>query len=237
MEEDTQLPLVPQEESAAEAFARLDRRLALVLRTLESIAAERHSITVPDYGPTLDHMAGILADIGEQLAAFRAAPAMAITPETMAARIAKAAETARADDRAAIHQMKEEQRRTIAAMDRITGTARTKEAQQKRQRQWCAGWAAAAALFMMIVPGIGARALPASWHLPERMARRTMGEASLWDAGTRLMRAGNPDSWQAVTDAVQIVQDNREAITACRQTAAKTGKPAKCAITIDSPQT
>src|SRR3546814_10067796 len=65
-------PRLPKrrEETAAEAFARLDDRvagldgrIALMGRAVEHMAAERLSIEIPDYNPTLEktnaHHAGI----------------------------------------------------------------------------------------------------------------------------------------------------------------------------------
>jgi hypothetical protein len=49
-----------------------------------------------------------------------------------------------------------------------------------------------------------------------------MGEASLWDAGIRMMRAGDPEGWQAIVDAADLARENREAIDACERHAAKT---------------
>lgn len=82
------------------------------------------------------------------------------------------------------------------------------------------------------LPGVILRALPQSWHMPENMARRIIGEPTLWEAGSRLMQAHDTDAWQAVVDADQIQRDNREAIAKCKQKAVKATKPARCTILI-----
>jgi hypothetical protein len=227
------LPPDPREESATEAFARIEQRLALVQRVLESLAAERQADEAPDYGPTLDHMAGALADMDSRLERIEHAPAMTITPEAMAARIAKAAETARADDRATIREWVDATSKHIRALHWAADNAHGARQRQEKLYRWLsAGGGALAGLLVAVV-----LFYLAAWIMPERMATWTLGKPDKWEAGTRLMQAGNPESWQTLTDAVRIMQDNREAIRTCWQSATKTGKPAKCAITIDSPRT
>lgn len=65
---------------------------------------------------------------------------------------------------------------------------------------------------------------PQSWLWPEGVARRTLGEATLWDAGIRLMRAGNPEGWRAIVDAADMRRANSDTITACEKVAAKANR-------------
>ncbi|WCM25882.1 DUF6118 family protein [Sphingomonas sp. QA11] len=79
------------------------------------------------------------------------------------------------------------------------------------------------------------RALPASWHLPKRLAAHIIGEPTLWESGIRLMRAGSPQAWEAITAAAQMRHDNRNTIAACEQAAAKSRQPVRCIVRIASP--
>lgn len=79
---------------------------------------------------------------------------------------------------------------------------------------------------------LAASMTPQSWQWPERVARRTMGEPTLWDAGIRLMRAGNPEGWQAIVDAADMRQANRDTIAACERAAEKAKEPVRCTIRI-----
>lgn len=65
-----------------------------------------------------------------------------------------------------------------------------------------------------------ARALPASWQWPQRMATRAL-DMPMWEAGKHLMIADAPANWNALVDAWNVVQDNRKAIKGCRKAAAK----------------
>lgn len=82
-------PRLPKrrEETAAEAFARLDDRvagldgrIALMARAVEHMAAERLSIEIPDYNPTLEKTNAHLAGITKRLKAIEDAPALDMTP-------------------------------------------------------------------------------------------------------------------------------------------------------------
>ena len=69
----------------------------------------------------------------------------------------------------------------------------------------------------------------------ERLARHSVGEPTLWEAGTRIIRADSTEAWQAIADAAEIRHDNREAIDACEQAASKGNRPVPCTIRIRKP--
>ena len=83
-----------------------------------------------------------------------------------------------------------------------------------------------------VFAGIVARHAPASWQWPERMATKTLDEASMWNAGRHLMMTDNPDAGHSVAAAVTLVGDNREEIAACRRVAARTKKTSRCTINV-----
>lgn len=229
----------PREETAAEAFARLDDRvagldgrIALMVRAVEHMAAERLSIEIPDYTPTLEKMNAYLAAIHKRMKAIEDAPALGMTPEDMGARIAAAAQKAREADRASVHQVQQNHADAVQALHRIIGNARTRE--QQREHLWwgIGGGVLAGCLLWAILPGVVARIMPVSWHWPERIATRTVRESTLWEAGARIMRADSPEAWQAIVDAAEMRRQNREAIDACEKRAAKTKGAVGCTIRI-----
>ncbi|WP_414714585.1 DUF6118 family protein, partial [Sphingopyxis sp.] len=59
--------------------------------------------------------------------------------------------------------------------------------------------------------------------MPESMAAHIMGEPNLWEAGSRMMRAGDPGSWHSMIVAVEMWRDNRDTVAACERAATKTG--------------
>jgi Family of unknown function (DUF6118) len=225
--EDRSLPLVPEPEPdpATRAFARLEGEMALVRRAVQNLATEKAEIDIPDYSNTLGEMAKRLVAIDEH-------PAMQMTPEDMAARIQAAAAKARRDDHIALSDAKQQYIESSRALRALAGDVASFN-EQRRRLNWAAGGGLlAGCLLWAVLPGFVARILPTSWHLPERIAARTVREPTLWEAGTRMMRADSPEAWQAISDAADMRRDNREAIDACEQQATEAKQPVRCTIRV-----
>ena len=233
MNSDRQLPRLPYDEPdpdpATRAFTRLEGEMAMMRRAVEHLATEKSEIDIPDYSKTLGEMANRLVSIERQ-------PAMQMTPEDFEARMTAAAARARRDDEVLIVAAKRERGEAIRDLRAIIGTANSIY-EQKRLRWWYVGGGLlAGCLLWSVLPGFVARTLPTSWHLPERIAARTVREPTLWEAGTRIMHADSPAAWQAIAEAAEMRRDNREAIDACIQRAAKSKQPVRCTIRVRSPQ-
>lgn len=236
----------PPTGTAAEAFAhlaarveameqRLDGRLAVIARALEHIAVEKQSIEVPDYNPTLAKINAALAEIAKHMQAFAQSEALNMTPESMAERITVSADAARETDKASIKQAQALLREAHADQLKAIGAIRTKDRQRWHMIYAGVGTALAVSLLWQFYPGWVASLAPSGWHWPERVATRTMGEPSPWEAGIRLMRAGNPDGWQAIVKAADMRQANRDAISACERVAARNRKSVGCTVNIGPP--
>ncbi|WP_242130438.1 DUF6118 family protein [Sphingobium sp. Sx8-8] len=222
----------PQEETAAQAFARLDGRIALLSRAIEHLAAERSNIDIPDYSATLGQMNARLAAIAQALAGISGKPAMQWTPEEMSARMDAAAEKSRRADAVTLKEAREvhlEAAKAIRAFIPIAHEGR----EQRKHLLWAAnGGLLAGCLLWAILPGVILRALPTGWHMPESMAAHIIGESALWDAGARMMRAGDPQAWRTLTAAVEIWRDNRNLLDACTRKADKSEQPVPCNIRV-----
>ena len=229
MNNDRQLPRLPYDEPdpdpATRAFTRLEGEMAMMRRAVEHLATEKSEIDIPDYSKTLGEMANRLVSIERQ-------PAMQMTPEDFEARMTAAAARARRDDEVLIVAAKRERGEAIRDLRTIIGTANTIYEQERLRWWYVGGGLLAGCLLWSVLPGFVARILPTSWHLPERIAARTVREPTLWDAGTRLMQAGNPEGWQAIVDAADMRQANRDAIDACLQRATKVKQPVRCTIRV-----
>jgi hypothetical protein len=222
---------------AAEAFARLEGELALMRRAVQHLAAERADIVIPDYGTTLTDMAKRMGAISESLKGMAGHPAMQITPDSIGNRIAAAAEAARRTDHDRITQARDDLHHAAQAIRSVTAHARAAAEQRQQLYQVAGGALLAGLLLWSFLPGTIARAMPDSWHWPERMAARMVGAPSRWDAGARLMQSDSAEAWSALAQAADIQRDNRDAIDACRKIAAKTGKAARCLISVAAPST
>ena len=233
----------PPTGTAAEVFARLaarveamdkrfDGRLAVIFRTLENIAVEKQSIEIPDYSPTLAKINAALAEVVRRMKVLSQSEALNMTSESMARRIIVSAQAAREEDKASIKQAQALLREAHAGQMRCIGAIRSKGLQRRHNLYTGIGTALVISLLWLFYPGWAASLAPTGWHWPERVAKRTMEESTLWDAGIRLMQAGNSKEWQAVVDATDLVRNNRRPIAACATTARKAEGPVRCEITI-----
>lgn len=217
---------------AAEAFARLEGELALMRRAVQHLAAERADIVIPDYGATLTDITKRMGAISESLQAMAGHPAMQMTPDSIGQRIAAAAEAARRCDQDRITQARSDLNHAAQEMRSVTAHARTAAEQRQQLYQLAGGALLAGIMLWSFLPGTIARAMPESWHWPERMAARIVSAPSRWDAGARLMQSDNPEAWNALAQAAEIQRDNRDTIDACRQSAASSKRPVRCTVKI-----
>ena len=227
-------PPVPEAASdpAAEAFARLEGELALMRRAVQHLAAERADIVIPDYGTTLTDMAKRLGAISRGINTIADHPAMQLTPDSLGARIEAVAESARRSDHDRIKQARADMDHATRDLRSLTAQARTAGEQRQQLFQVAGGCVLAGIFLWSFLPGTIARAMPDSWNWPERIATRMVGASSIWDAGARLMQAGDPQAWNALLHAADIQRDNREAIEACRKSAATSRQPVRCTVRI-----
>ncbi len=215
--DDVGSPIEAEEESAAQAFARLDGRIAMMARAVEHLAAERASIDIPDYSATLGQMNARLAAAAQALAEIAGKPAMQLTPEALATRINAAAEKSRVTDLTTVREARaghEDATRTIRGLVGVIRGAR----EQRRRLVWSAGGGLlAGCVLWSILPGAILRAFPASWHLSERMAGHIVGEPTLWEAGARMMSADDPDAWSEIIAAGRARHSDRNITGDCKQ--------------------
>jgi Family of unknown function (DUF6118) len=217
---------------AAEAFARLEGELALMRRAVQHLAAERADIVIPDYGATLTDITKRMGAMSESLKGMAGHPAMQMTPDGIGQRIAAAAESARRTDQERISQARSDLHHATQEMRGVTAHARTAAEQRQQLYQVAGGALLAGVLLWSFLPGTIARMMPESWHWPERMAARMVGESTRWDAGERLMQSDSPEAWNALAQAADLRSDNRDTIDACRKSAATSQQPVRCTVKI-----
>lgn len=210
-----------QADPATQAFARLERQMALMRRAVEHLSSERAEIAGPDYSATLGKLANDLAKVTQSIAQIAAEPALKHTPQTMAERIAQASETARRSDHERLLQAQIELGTAAEDLRALAGTIRTAGAQRQRTIKAATTGVLAGALLWASLAGPIARSLPESWQLPERMARRALGAPTLVDAGSKLLQSADPARWEEVIEAAKLSADNREAINRCKGFAKK----------------
>ncbi|AMG75792.1 DUF6118 family protein [Sphingopyxis granuli] len=118
------------------------------------------------------------------------------------------------------------------ALRQIIGHARTRQGQREHLLRGIGGGVLAGCLLWSLLPGMIARSVPESWHWPEKIARRTVGEPSIWEAGSCMMQVDSPEAWRAISAAAVMRHENKETIAKCEQKAAKRKAPVHCTIKV-----
>lgn len=157
----------------AQAFEAVRRELSLLHSAVAGLAAEREKI--PDYSETLGQMAHALVDTNKRLTAIEKSRAISLSPVELAKEISAAAETVRIEDRRVLDAARGALDQSLGRVDGMIKRGQATRQHVERER-----WHAGIGLFVgiliwAVLPGAIARSLPASWHVPEWMAARTMG--------------------------------------------------------------
>jgi hypothetical protein len=205
----------------AAAFEALRSEVAALRASLDGDGR-----AVPDYAPTLGKMAASLAKI-------EAHPALQLTPESFAYQVRQARDAAQQqgsrDMRAAIQRVDA----AGAGLERLAERQRTGRDQLRQVAIMTAVGAVAGIIVWVGFSGPIARALPAGWSVPERMAAATL-RLDRWEAGARLMQSASPAGWAQVTEGAKLERENRPALEDCWRAATRTGKAQRCAVTVAS---
>lgn len=205
----------------AAAFEALRAEVAGLRAGLEQ---GRGGPATPDYAPTLGKIAATLA-------AIEVHPALALTPEAFAYQVRQAREVAQQQGGRELANAVQRVDAAGAELERLAERQRTGREQVRQVAIMTAVGAVAGAIVWMCFSGPIARALPASWNVPERMAAATL-RLDPWEAGARIMRTADPDSWNGLAAASSLWRDNADALGDCTKLAARSGKPQRCAVTV-----
>lgn len=216
----------------AAAFERLRGEVSLLRVAIEGLTTARESIEIPDYEPTLARTERVLTVLTEQLEPIAESPALTLTPHRMASEIASASISARREDQRLIGEARAGLDQAVRDIGSRIASARHGEDQKRWLRVCGLGGLVLGLILYAVLGGPFLRLVPASWQWPEYVARRVLAEPTQWDAGRHLMMTDSPDTWAGVVSAVNLVHDNRDAIEACRKSAAKAKKPIRCTIEV-----
>lgn len=219
---------VTESDPAAEAFLRLEGEMAMVRHTVQNMARERADIVIPDYTATLGQMADQLAQVSKTLTAIGNKPAIELTPDDIAVQIKRASLDMLCDSSDLFRQGRKDLDNATDRLAAIVGRVRA-EAEHKRQTWRFAGIGVLAGILLWaILPGTIARAMPESWHWPERLARKAVAEPTIVEAGIRLIRSQDPEAWEEIAEVARILNANRDSFEQCKDRAQNTEKSVEC---------
>jgi hypothetical protein len=125
----------PASNNAAEAFDKLRDEVSLLHAAIEGLTAAKEKM--PDYSPTLRKIEGRLELVDQHIESIRDKPAMLLTPEGLATRLADAAIIVRTEDRKAIGDARDALSRELG---RVEGMI--KQRRSTAEQDWWVTWAA-----------------------------------------------------------------------------------------------
>ena len=219
-------------DEAAQAFEELRAEVTLMRRAVERLMAERLEVPEPpDYSETLGVIANNITAMAQRVDMLVKSPMLAMTPEQMAGRITAAASTARQEDRQTIATARTGLEDVTRQLHGYVVSARRGD----EQNRWLAFAAIGSIVFGMIAwavfAGVVARAVPASWQWPGKMAARSL-DLPMREGEQRMMRTASPAAYAAIAAGDRIIIANREVLQACRKRADKARKGVRCTISV-----
>ena len=193
-------------------------RLAGLSTSMDGLAERQQDLLGRDYSAELAHIRNATQAMGEGIRTLAARPALALTPEVIARQIEVAATKGRNADQAAWASARQDLKSATASLARVTASQRN----TRQQNQWLA----AAAGLALVLGSIGGCTIPPAidwmvpeaWYWPEKRAISALRRDGL-QAGERLMSVSDPGQWRDVQAAVQLWQENAEAIEKCAKRA------------------
>jgi hypothetical protein len=156
----------------AAAFEELRREVSLTRAAVEGLTAARER--VPDYSVTLGQIADRLAATAAAADRIEQAPAVRLSPDAMTTEIVKASATARAADARLIQEARDALSQSLGRVDGLVKRGQGADQQIRHQYRAAGGGMLIGILIWSVLPGAVARSLPASWHVPQWMAARTI---------------------------------------------------------------
>ncbi|WP_293678828.1 DUF6118 family protein [uncultured Phenylobacterium sp.] len=214
------------EDAAAEAFEALRAEVTQLRAGVEGLSAAIHGQASVDYAPTL-------GAIAKSLTAIETHPALQIAPETFAYRLREATELSTQQGRRELGNAVQRVVTAGADLERLATGWRTGREQVRQIAIMTAVGAVAGIIVWVCFSGPIARALPAGWYVPERMAAATL-RLDRWPAGVRLMQSADPYESARVAQALNLERDNRAVLDECREAARKANRAQRCTLSLES---
>lgn len=198
----------PEELDPAAAFEAMGRRLAGLTAAVDGLAVTIQEVHARDYSPELAKIDARFEAVRDFVDKLKEKPAMALTPERVAAEIEAAGRNGRQADHTAWRQAQHELHVAADSIGRVVGSA----LDEQRQLKWLLIGVSTALFWGVIlgnvVPPVIDRRMPESWHWPEQRAADVL-QRDGWAAGERLLKVYDPERWAKVKAAMQSLEDKR----------------------------
>jgi Family of unknown function (DUF6118) len=226
---DLKVKTEPEGDPAAKAFIEMRNAVAGMTMAVNKMAGEWNALEIPDYTETLGKMATNFEALAEELEELSSKPALELTPDALAKQIAAAGAAARKAEQESLASAMATFVKLGSEMAGFLASART----ENEQNKWVLGFGGLCLAFGLVaatvLPGPIYRAMPESWHWPEKRAANVL-DRDMWDAGERLQAVADPKRWEARSAIEAATVDSKEAVATCIQAIAKTPKSVQCGI-------
>ncbi|GAN95589.1 hypothetical protein NBRC3280_2637 [Acetobacter pasteurianus NBRC 3280] len=216
---------------AARAFEDLCAEMTVLRRSVEALPQAWRDNRSPDYTEDLARVVKAMNAVGARMEAIEANPTLKMTPQAYGQWIRQAGISASQEMQAAFQKAIGEVQDERQELAHIIGQSR----QQDRQNWWLLGVGLACLVVGIGLSPVLAYLLPSS--IGTRVASFIVGEKDRWNSGAMMMAVSNPEGWQRVREDSQLVEANRDRITACQKAVSgqeKTQKP--CVIIVPAEQ-
>jgi len=215
------------QDEAARAFDNLRAEISVQRRAIEALFDQLESSRPPDYAPTLGVISERIGEVEERLASYEEHPALKLTPEQHGRAVANAGARLLHDAAQVFDREARETERERHQLARMIGTVRDRH-QQRRALAWTAATSLVAGLVLFpVIAAFG----PGGTYL----AALAAGNINRWAAGSDLMYAADPEGARNLVYTSIMLEENAEAIRACRDVAQKAGTAQKCEVSVPAP--
>jgi Family of unknown function (DUF6118) len=192
---DLKVKTEPEADPAAKAFIEMRNAVAGMTMAVNKMAGEWNALEILDYTETLGKMATNFEAVTEELEELSSKPALELTPEALAKQIAAAGAVARKAEQESLASATATFVKLASEMTGFLASART----ENEQNKWVLGFGGLCLAFGLVaatvLPGPIYRAMPESWHWPEKRAANVL-DRDMWEAGERLQEVADSKRWE-----------------------------------------
>lgn len=103
---------------------------------------------------------------------------------------------------------------------------------KRQQWEWIGITAAVALMIGLLLSPSVARLLPFGW---DAGVAAIIMHTDRWNAGQEIMKYANPAGWAMLAAEMNLAEANHDALSTCREAAAKTKKEQHCSIVVPAP--
>jgi hypothetical protein len=226
---DLNIEVVAEGDLAAKAFIEMRNALAGMTMAVNKMAGEWNALEIPDYTETLGKMATNFETLAEELEELSSKPVLELTPEALAKQIAAAGAAARKTEQESLASATATFVRLGSEMAGFLASART----ENEQNKWVLGFGGLCLAFGLIAATVLSgpiyRAMPVSWHWPEKRAANML-DRDMWDAGERLQAVADRQRWKWLFAIDDASNEGRALLSECYREADRSKRPTKCKL-------